>query len=116
MLKALLIDDLRSPREEFKAFDFTIVRTSREALDLLLKRPEFDSVFFDHDLGGDDTTRPVASFLREQNYIGSPIPIHQFYIHTANPVGANWLKAELQGVAVRSQTPIVIRAGDYFIQ
>lgn len=116
-MKALLIDDLRSPLPDFaREHDFAIVRTSQEALDLLSTHPVFDAVFFDHDLGGDDTTRRVATFLREQDFLGQKVQVGEYYIHTANPVGGKWLTMELNGLGTRRYSPITIRPGDYFIQ
>lgn len=116
-MKILLIDDLRSPRADFKGtHEFSIARNSEEALAILREHPEFDAAFFDHDLGGDDTTRKVATFLREQKFTGNVVPIHEYYIHTANPVGAQWLKAELSDVGLSRRLPVIVPAGDYFTQ
>lgn len=46
-----------------------------------------DEISFDHDLGGDDTTRPVALWLAEHD-AWPPV----VRVHTANPVGRDWLE------------------------
>lgn len=43
-------------------------------------------ISFDHDLGGDDTTRPVVNWLVENDCF--PAVCH---VHTSNPVGREWL-------------------------
>jgi hypothetical protein len=51
-----------------------------------------EEVAFDHDLGGDDTTRPVLLWMIENDVWPKVISIH-----TANPVGREWLR----GTALR---------------
>jgi hypothetical protein len=46
----------------------------------------FTELSLDHDLGGDDTTRPLMLWMIE--YDIWPDHIH---VHTANPVGRDWL-------------------------
>lgn len=46
----------------------------------------FGEVSLDHDLGGDDTTRQVVLWLCEHG--GWPSIVR---VHTANPVGRDWL-------------------------
>jgi hypothetical protein len=58
-------------------------------------------ISFDHDLGGDDTTRPVMLWLIENDVWPDRI-----YVHTANPVGRQWLAGMArryapEGVTVR---------------
>ena len=43
-------------------------------------------VSLDHDLGGEDTTRQVVLWMALSN-----IWPEKIYIHTANPVGRDWL-------------------------
>lgn len=78
----LWIDDLRTPPQ-----GWTWVKTSREALNLLETRAQdVTAISFDHDLGGDDTTRPVALWLAEHGLFPEEV-----YIHSANVVGKQWL-------------------------
>lgn len=46
----------------------------------------FDLVSFDHDLGGDDTTRGLLTFMIEND-----VWPNEIRVHTANPVGHDWL-------------------------
>jgi len=46
----------------------------------------FEEVSFDHDLGGEDTTRRVMTWMIEND-----IWPRRVFIHTANPVGRQWL-------------------------
>lgn len=85
----LWIDDLREPPDE--TWDW--VTTSEAAIALLtnfqregmLWCPR-EVVSFDHDLGGDDTTRPVVIWMIENGFY-----FDDYRIHSANPVGREWL-------------------------
>ncbi len=79
-------------------------RSSVEALALLASRPAVVQLWLDHDLGGDDTTRPVADELVRAAHDGCPYPVEQVVVHTANPVGRDWLVSYL-----RRFYPVVIR-------
>lgn len=94
-MKILVIDDLRVPNHDlFTINDVDIARTSTEAFNFL-KDNDYDAVFWDHDLGGDDTTRPVDLWLEEEGFNDRRKEIATCYIHTANGVGANWLISTL---------------------
>lgn len=78
----LWIDDLRPAPDGWHW-----VKSSHEALEYLEKNHEtVTHVSFDHDLGGDDTSRPVALWLAEHDRFPAYV-----YIHTANVVGKKWL-------------------------
>ncbi|RIR62262.1 cyclic-phosphate processing receiver domain-containing protein [Mycobacteroides abscessus] len=62
-------------------------KTSDEALNLLGGIEPVEAISLDHDLGGADTTRPVVRWLAEHG--GWP---ERVYVHTANPVGRQWLE------------------------
>lgn len=89
MTLKLFIDDLRDPPDE----TWEHVKTSDAAIELLkffssdgmLWCPR-ESISFDHDLGGDDTTRPVLIWMIENNF-----RFDNYYVHSANPVGVDWL-------------------------
>jgi len=51
---------------------------------MLNHKPEAWS--FDHDLGGDDTSRPVVLWMCENGWWPE-----KCFLHTANPVGYDWL-------------------------
>lgn len=76
----LWIDDLRPAPD-----GWTWAKTSAEAIDAL-RQGGVMAVSFDHDLGGDDTTRPVVLWLCEHD--AWPPVVH---VHSANPVGVEWL-------------------------
>ncbi|QRY62154.1 hypothetical protein JVX90_17450 [Gordonia sp. PDNC005] len=78
----LFVDDLRDPPDD----TWTVARTSAEALVVLRGNEPVVELSLDHDLGGDDTTRPVVLHLAEHG--GWP-PIVR--VHSANPVGVSWL-------------------------
>lgn len=113
MERWLLIDDLRDFKEGAvpEGVELTIARTSAEALSAIREsRDGFTKVFFDHDLGGDDTTRPVALHLEEMAFLGETYPIDEVIIHTSNSVGAQYLTASLE----RAYPLRSIFAGDIF--
>lgn len=113
MERWLLIDDLRNFKENAVPNDVEVIiaRDSAQALTIIQENPQgFTKVFFDHDLGGDDTTRPVALHLEEQAFLGDAYPIEEVVIHTSNSVGAQYLRASLE----RSYPTRSIFAGDIF--
>ena len=89
-MRRLVIDDLR-----VMVFDAVYARTSAAAIDLLGRDGTFDEVWFDHDLGGDDTTRPVALWLLERAFYGRAVPIGRCIVHTDNAPGRDHLRAQL---------------------
>lgn len=87
-MTSLWIDDLRTPPE-----GWTWAKTSDEAIEVLSRHlfsdgsEQIEEISFDHDLGGDDTTRPVVLWMCEMDYFPGTI-----YVHTANPVGREWIE------------------------
>lgn len=77
----LWIDDLREPPE-----GWTWAKNSIDAI-RYLDTHEVEEVSFDHDLGGDDTTRPVVIILATFNWWPEICRVH-----TANPVGREYLE------------------------
>lgn len=84
----LWVDDLRpAPEGWWHAL------TSDAAIQALqMNRPDyigdsFDEISLDHDLGGDDTTRPVVIWMIENDVWPEKINVH-----SANPVGVEWLE------------------------
>lgn len=87
MTKRIWLDDERVPK-----FDgWTWVKTSQEAIDLLTAMrdagEEYEIISFDHDLGGDDTSRRVMYWIIEHEFF----PTSEVFIHTANNVGREYL-------------------------
>lgn len=101
----LWVDDLRPPpgaRPMHNALgkrhglitwssEWTWAKTSSDALDLLDEIP-FDLVSLDHDLGGDDTTRPIVLWWCEHPWAW-PTEVR---VHSANPVGREWLEGMIE--------------------
>lgn len=89
-MKVLVIDDLR-----VFPFDATYARTSAAALEVLEAPGGWGQVWFDHDLGGDDTTIPVLDRLAELAHGGRPVRIDLAVVHTSNPPGRDVLRRTL---------------------
>lgn len=82
----LFLDDLRDPVNN----EFTVCRTSQEAIDLLYSMGVPQVISFDHDLGGDDTSMVYINHLINgvlDNRWTIPSGFI-YYIHSANPVGS----------------------------
>lgn len=89
----MYIDDIRNPKED----GWTIFRNSKDALLFVeQKLEEIKVISFDHDLGGDDTTRPVAIFLEEMASNKGEVLNIETIVHSANPVGKLWLQKALE--------------------
>jgi len=78
----LWVDD-----ERMAPAGWTWVKTSAEALEALGGVEPIEAMSLDHDLGGEDTTRPIVLHLAE--FGGWPAEV---FVHTANPVGRQWLE------------------------
>lgn len=94
-MEMLFIDDER-PRPSLN--DWALATTSTAALSWLRYRRAMgipvDVVSFDHDLGGDDTTRPVVLWMCENGHWPESV-----YVHTGNPIGEEWLVGMVQRYA-----------------
>lgn len=77
----LWIDDLREP----PGGSWECATTSAQAI-AYLRAHDVTEVSLDHDLGGDDTTRPVVMWMAEHDRWPAVVRVH-----TANPVGRSWL-------------------------
>lgn len=104
------LDDLRTkPNYEWKHFT-----TSEDAIRALKVYKAFgvriEAISFDHDLGGDDTTRPVILWMIEHEFWPK-----QVYVHTANPVGREWLvgMTEAYGPGVTYATSELVNSTSY---
>ena len=101
MKRVLVIDDKRSMKflnEEADSgkIDLTYARTSDQGLSEIKKHHHYDEVWFDHDLGGEDTIRPVITLLEEMHNKGLEPTITTCYVHTDNPAGGDWSVAGLK--------------------
>ncbi len=86
-LMKLWVDDLRKPPDQ----TWVWCRSSAEAIDILHRVGSgvVTQMSLDHDLGGDDTTRPIVLWLCESLAYWPAI----ITVHSANPVGREWLEA-----------------------
>lgn len=77
------MDDLRSFRD---GRDAIVARSSAAALEVIrdLGDTFVHELWLDHDLGGDDTIRPVSAHLEEIAYFGKPMHVGVVYVHSAN--------------------------------
>lgn len=85
------IDDLRDPKNFVSDPDEWIwIKNSFDAICYLnkamLKGWTIEKISFDHDLGGDDTTRPVVLWMCENDFWPT-----QASVHSSNPPGVDWL-------------------------
>lgn len=81
----IYIDDERPLPAEFTH----LASTSSQAIGYLLFARllgDFEVVSFDHDLGGDDDTRRVLTFM-----IDNDIWPDEIRVHSSNPPGHDWL-------------------------
>lgn len=83
----LWIDDLRPAP---KGFDWA--KTSQEAIDMIQANPPYEHISFDHDLGGEDTTRRVVLWLcyNEEKWCKTAS------VHSMNSIGREWLTGMIQ--------------------
>lgn len=89
----MVIDDERSLRDGENR-NVLYLRNSKNALLFLrhyTKNVAIDELYLDHDLGGEDTIRPVVDFLEEMVFSETPLSIGTIFVHTANPVGADMI-------------------------
>ena len=86
MTYKLFIDDERFP----KTNDWTIVRSSQEAIECVMESGFPSHIAFDHDLGGNDTSMKFITWLVDymlDNELYFPYEF-TWSVHSQNPVGA----------------------------
>lgn len=83
----LWVDDIRMPPDDSR---WIWAMTSGEAIHWLEEAEDSGEIIeimsLDHDLGGDDTTRPVVLWCCENDFW--PVEVK---VHSANPPGHDWL-------------------------
>lgn len=97
----LFIDDLRDAEKHYPNENFVVVRTYDEGVKYVQEHGLPGFVSFDHDLGDVDSVQEktgytFAKFLIDymvDNNITEPF---EYYIHSANPIGAENIKHYLQ--------------------
>ena len=87
------VDDIRTPPDGWLWF-----KTSAETIDFLYRAYfggsaglPVEVMSLDHDLGGDDTTRPIVLWMCEKEIW--PVEVR---VHSANPVGVEWLEGMIE--------------------
>lgn len=96
-LKKLYLDDVRNPKSE----GWTIVRNYEEFVKYIEKNGLPDEISFDHDLGENiKTGYDCAKWLCEYCW-GNGLPIPNFNVHSANPVGRDNIIQILQSFQKR---------------
>lgn len=84
----LWVDDIRHPPIDNHLWDWAV--SSDIAIARLGEARELgekvDLMSLDHDLGGDDTTRPVVLWMCENDFWPDNV-----VVHSQNPVGCDWL-------------------------
>lgn len=89
-MKKLFIDDERFPVGD----DWVIVRTSADAIKYVEEFGIPDWINFDHDLGGDDTSRKFINWLMMEMSFKPEMKFPNgfgFDVHSQNPVGKQWI-------------------------
>lgn len=111
----LVVDDERDIRRDLvpSGTDVVVCRSSSEAISSIREisdshRP-VEQIWFDHDLGGDDTIMPFVHEIVELHQRGLLPPVGQFVVHTSNPVGAELLMKILEDVG----NTVRVYAGTY---
>jgi hypothetical protein len=94
------VDDIRTPPDETwywiktskKAMMFLEFLASKNACSEICRKEAFvELMSLDHDLGGDDTTRPIVLWMIENDFW--PVEVR---VHSANPPGAYWLESMIE--------------------
>lgn len=95
MAKILLLDD---ERNFVDGREHTVVRSTQEAIQLFTDSPdvEFDEMWLDFILAGNDTVLDFALFAKKQALAGSPLKVKKFIIHTSSGSGYQMLKSLLE--------------------
>lgn len=95
MTYKLFIDDERFPATD----DWVIVRSSQEAIAMIIEYDMPYFISFDHDLGGEDTAIRVIRWIIE-SFLDGNLEIHpdfDFYVHSQNPIGAENIRKLMTG-------------------
>lgn len=86
----LWVDDERPAPE-----GWVWAKTSETAIGLVMLANYTDTpvveISLDHDLGGDDTTRPLVLWMAEQEIWPEIVRVH-----TQNPVGREWIEGMIE--------------------
>lgn len=93
MKRVLVIDDEKT--FDFPSdWDVTYARTLDEGTTHVIFG-RWEEIWLDHDLGGDDTIRPLVLELAQRAYYGFIYPVDEFVICSLNVVGQKWIESTL---------------------
>ena len=97
-MKKMFIDDERFPPNDGESW--VICRTSSEAIEWVKQNGIPDYISFDHDLGGEDTSRVFIKWLTDELIDGRLEFTKAFAIsvHSQNPIGAKWIRETMDGL------------------
>lgn len=92
----LFIDDERFPVDD----DWVIARSTNEAIFAIRLNGMPSFISFDHDLGGNDTSRVFIKWLLDELLDGNEQlpPDFDFAVHSQNPIGADWIQSTMLGI------------------
>ena len=92
----VLVDDVRSFLDTRPC---VVYRNSADAViglrRLAVAAVAVDELWLDHDLGGENTIRPVLALLDELDHAGRRLAVTRAVIVTSNPVGGNVIRLAL---------------------
>ena len=98
MTYKMFLDDERFPVTD----DCVICRSSDDAIIYVHQNGLPIEIMFDHDLGGDDTSKVFIKWLVD--YIqdgGHSLPVgFKYSVHSQNPIGANWIKCMMDAIII----------------
>ena len=97
----LFLDDIRNPEYVTSCKEtieqMSIARSSEEAIRLIEEKGMPLHIYFDHDLGGDDTAMRLVNWMIEKDLDEDILnPELSFSVHSSNPVGA----ANIEGTLI----------------
>lgn len=103
MTYKLFIDDERNPVTN----DWVIARSSFDAIATVQERGMPVEIAFDHDLGGQDTSRVFIKWLLDYILDNDTEFPHdfKFSVHSQNPIGADWIKHTMAGMVFMFKVP-----------
>jgi hypothetical protein len=94
---AVFLDDKRDPPP---GGDWTVARTSKEAI-RLLAAGGVTYISFDHDLGGGDTGMRVVDWIDERVAADPAFEFPTWRVHSMNPVGRDNIRTAMLAVERR---------------
>jgi hypothetical protein len=94
MKKKLYLDDIRTPKTE----GWDIVRSYDEFVNWITENGIPDEISFDHDLDKEHITGYDAAKWLGKYCIDNGLPLPEFNVHSANPVGKLNIESYLYNV------------------